>query len=158
MLGDDDVSNALRTIDEANSTSTLQRTATAESEARWPFYKIVLNSKYLSRWPFYKIVLNSKYLSSPIKRIMAIIDMCRNVQEWLSFLKYSPPHLKVIGTICQVLRGPVWLRRSRGFATDLSEGRRHCYSSERGAEWVLYGWGGGKQGTGPGRLCRRIQP
>ncbi|XP_063674592.1 interaptin-like isoform X20 [Bolinopsis microptera] len=35
MLGDDDVSNALRTIDEANSTSTLQRTATAESEARY---------------------------------------------------------------------------------------------------------------------------
>ena len=36
LLGDDDVSNALRTIDEANSSNiNLQRTATAESEARY---------------------------------------------------------------------------------------------------------------------------
>ncbi|KAL5262069.1 hypothetical protein ACHWQZ_G007682 [Mnemiopsis leidyi] len=35
MLGDDDVNNALRTIDEANNSTNLQRTATAESEARY---------------------------------------------------------------------------------------------------------------------------
>ena len=35
MLGDDDVTNALRTIDEANSATALKRSATAESEAKY---------------------------------------------------------------------------------------------------------------------------
>ena len=35
VLADDEVSNALRTIDEANESTELQRVATADSEARY---------------------------------------------------------------------------------------------------------------------------